>query len=372
MINFKESKQQGRIYVNDGYCEELDNARRFYYSLEEHLTEVGSNEIKRLDALGAHFSWIKVTYIPRLGYLLATGKEESESRGESVGTIDLDDRNYPKDLELAFSTSDTLYYKTSTMHELDEKLGDIFATILELENECLHVLEQQVIPLLPLLYTSSKQAAQLDCFIAMALSAIQHQWCKPTVTANQGYFIKSGRHPLYELNSKVEFVANDTIAPMNSLYIVTGPNYSGKSVYLKQIALIVYLAHVGSFVPAKEAQIALTDQIQTRIQTEDSISLHLSSFYLDCTQVAMMLRASTQQSLLIIDEFGKGTIASNGMALLSATLLTLLERKDKMPTVFCSTHMYDILTGGIVSENNKQVSIMSMECTFEGNSNLER
>jgi len=124
------------------------------------------------------------------------------------------------------------------MHELDEKLGDIFATILELENECLHVLEQQVIPLLPLLYTSSKQAAQLDCFIAMALSAIQHQWCKPTVTANQGYFIKSGRHPLYELNSKVEFVANDTIAPMNSLYIVTGPNYSGKSVYLKQVIFL--------------------------------------------------------------------------------------------------------------------------------------
>ncbi|EME26992.1 DNA mismatch repair protein MutS [Galdieria sulphuraria] len=372
VLNFKESKLQGRIYVNDGYCEDLDNARCFYYSLEEHLTEVGSNEIERLDALGVHIPWIKVTYIPRLGYLLATGKEDNESRGDTIGSLDLTVQSYAKDLELAFSTSDTVYYKTSTMRELDEKLGDIFDTILELENECLHVLEQQVIPLLPMLYKCSKQTAQFDCFISMALTAIQYQWCEPSVTKNRGYVIKSGRHPLYELNSKVEFVANDTAATMNSLYIVTGPNYSGKSVYLKQIALIVYLAHIGSFVPAKEAQIALTDQIQTRIQTEDSISLHLSSFFLDCTQVAMMLRTSTNQSLLVIDEFGKGTMASNGMALLSATLLTLLEMKDKMPTVFCATHMYDILTNGIISKSNEQVSIMSMECIFERDTHLER
>ncbi|GJD10997.1 DNA mismatch repair protein MSH5 [Galdieria sulphuraria] len=354
VLNFKESKLQGRIYVNDGYCEDLDNARCFYYSLEEHLTEVGSNEIERLDALGVHIPWIKVTYIPRLGYLLATGKEDNESRGDTIGSLDLTVQSYAKDLELAFSTSDTVYYKTSTMRELDEKLGDIFDTILELENECLHVLEQQVIPLLPMLYKCSKQTAQFDCFISMALTAIQYQWCEPSVTKNR------------------EFVANDTAATMNSLYIVTGPNYSGKSVYLKQIALIVYLAHIGSFVPAKEAQIALTDQIQTRIQTEDSISLHLSSFFLDCTQVAMMLRTSTNQSLLVIDEFGKGTMASNGMALLSATLLTLLEMKDKMPTVFCATHMYDILTNGIISKSNEQVSIMSMECIFERDTHLER
>ncbi|GJQ08266.1 hypothetical protein GpartN1_g57.t1 [Galdieria partita] len=372
VVNFKESKIQGRIYVNDGYCEDLDNARRFYYSLEEHLTEVGSNEIERLDSLGVYFPWIKVTYIPRLGYLLATGKEDNESRGETIGSLDVTPQGYAKDLELAFSTVDTLYYKTSTMRELDEKLGDIYATILELENECLHVLEQQVIPLLPMLYKSSKQTAKLDCFISMALIAIQYQWCKPLVGKNQDYLIKSGRHPLYELNSKVEFVANDTAAAMNSLYVVTGPNYSGKSVYLKQIALIVYLAHIGSFVPAKEAQIALTDQIQTRIQTEDSVSLHLSSFFLDCTQVAMMLRASTNQSLLIIDEFGKGTMASNGMALLSATLLTFLEMKEKMPTIFCATHMYDILTNGIISKNNEQVTVMSMECIFENGTNLER
>eukprot|EP00871_Galdieria_phlegrea_P002816 jgi/Galph1/3535/GphlegSOOS_G2200.1 len=374
VINFKESKNQGRIYINDGYSEELDNARRIYSTLEEQLTVIGTREIERLRSMGINLPWIKVTYVPRLGYLVATGRiNSSETEVSTLNTVSSGTYKYPKDMELVFSTADTTYYKTTTMRELDEQLGDIFALILELENEVLHQLESNVIPLFSVLYETSKHTAQLDCFISLALTAIQNKWTRPMLTAERGYSIKCGRHPLYELNSSIEFVANDTVSNGGDMHIITGPNYSGKSVYLKQIALLVYLAHIGSFIPVKDATIGVTDQILTRIQTEDSISLHLSSFFLDCTQVAMILRVCTSRSLLIIDEFGKGTQAGDGMAILAATLLTLLDKKENMPSVFCSTHMYDILTSGIISsEENDRVHVMSMECLFEDDLSLQK
>lgn len=124
------------------------------------------------------------------------------------------------------------------------------------------------------------------------------------------------------------------------MLVLTGPNYSGKSVYLKQVALIVFMAHVGSFVPAMSAKIGLTDKILSRITTRETVSRSQSAFMIDLQQVALALNSATRRSLLIIDEFGKGTDASDGAGLACAVMEYLLSLGVERPKVIGATHFH--------------------------------
>lgn len=187
--------------------------------------------------------------------------------------------------------------------------------------------------------------------------------------------IKGGRHPLQELTVP-SYVENDTFVVGNdpptggeptaadhqtsqrssanpgqgpSMLMLTGPNYSGKSVYLKQIALIVYLAQIGSFIPADSAQLGLTDKILTRISTRESVSRNQSAFMIDLQQICMALSCATPRSLLIIDEFGKGTNAADGAGLAAAVFDYLLSLGDKCPKVLAATHYHEIFEAGFLA-----------------------
>jgi DNA mismatch repair protein MSH5 len=183
--------------------------------------------------------------------------------------------------------------------------------------------------------------------------------------------IKGGRHPLQEL-TVVSYVANDAfiqggpglkvssesdsadsqVEPVAdsveepSLLIMTGPNYSGKSVYLKQIALIVYMAHLGSFVPAESATIGITDKILTRIATRESISKAQSAFMIDLQQVTLAMTLATYRSLVIIDEFGKGTNSSDGAGLACGVFEYFLSLGPERPKVLGATHFHEIFESG--------------------------
>ena len=124
------------------------------------------------------------------------------------------------------------------------------------------------------------------------------------------------------------------------MLILTGPNYSGKSVYLKQVAVIVFLAHVGSFVPAESATIGLTDKILSRITTRETVSRTQSAFMIDLQQISLSLNLATRRSLLIIDEFGKGTETSDGVGLACAVMEHLLSMGDERPKVVAATHFH--------------------------------
>jgi DNA mismatch repair protein MSH5 len=124
------------------------------------------------------------------------------------------------------------------------------------------------------------------------------------------------------------------------MLIMTGPNYSGKSVYLKQVAVIVYMAHVGSFVPAESARIGITDKILSRVATRESVSRIQSAFMIDLQQVSLALSLATQRSLLIIDEFGKGTDSSDGAGLACAVFKHLLSLGTERPKVLGATHFH--------------------------------
>lgn len=191
--------------------------------------------------------------------------------------------------------------------------------------------------------------------------------------------IKGGRHPLQELTVP-SYVPNDCLivgaeaAPSGdneqphpstprsssqqgpratpdgpSMLMMTGPNYSGKSVYLKQIALIVYMAQIGSFVPAVSARIGLTDKILTRISTRESVSRDQSAFMIDLQQICMALTHCTPRSLLIIDEFGKGTNTADGAGLAAGVFEYLLNLGPRCPKVLAATHYHEIFEAGFLA-----------------------
>lgn len=145
-----------------------------------------------------------------------------------------------------------------------------------------------------------------------------------------------------------------------SMLIMTGPNYSGKSVYLKQNALIVYMAHIGSFVPADSATIGLTDKILTRISTRESVSRNQSAFMIDLQQVALAMRLATHRSLIVIDEFGKGTNSIDGAGLACGAFEYFLSLGPNRPKVLGATHFHEIFESGFLKERS-ELSLNHME-----------
>lgn len=155
-----------------------------------------------------------------------------------------------------------------------------------------------------------------------------------------------------------------------SLVMMTGPNYSGKSVYLKQIAIIVYMAHIGSFVPADRAMIGLTDKILTRIATRETASKMQSAFMTDLQQVCLAATLATRRSLVIVDEFGKGTDSADGAALACAIFEHFLRLRDAMPKVLGATHFHEIFESGYLQPGPK-IAFGHMEVRVDRTERLE-
>lgn len=200
----------------------------------------------------------------------------------------------------------------------------------------------------------------------------------PQLTSTNIIQIQGGRHPLQELVVP-SFIANDTLllgghgngtadetivsdvmGEVPSMLVMTGPNHSGKSVYLKQVALIVYLAHIGSYVPADQACIGLTDRLLTRIATRESVSRNESAFAIDLKQAAFSINFATRRSLILIDEFGKGTNAMDGAGLLSALLDHFLNLAEDAPRVLAATHFHEVFENRLLPDTPK-LSFAHME-----------
>lgn len=194
--------------------------------------------------------------------------------------------------------------------------------------------------------------------MALSRGAQTYDWVCPQVTKTKTLQIEGGRHPLQELVVS-SFVPNDchlgqdgdfTDESLTAL-VLTGPNHSGKSIYLKQTAIITYLAHIGSFVPATQAVIGLTDKILTRISTKESVSRNESAFAIDIRQMAQAMTGATSRSLVIVDEFGKGTSPHDGAGLLAAALDHFLNLKTDSPRLLVATHFHELFEGGLLGEH---------------------
>ncbi|KRZ57037.1 MutS -like protein 5, partial [Trichinella nativa] len=329
LVDFKAMMEERQFTVKPGIDRLLDEKKELLKRLPELLTEVIKSEI---DNLPFPLAACTCVYIPTIGYLIAVPRSLSCSK----------DGDYEKPgLEFMFITNDRVHYKNETMRQLDAELGDVKLDIKDLESSIMISLQNFVLKHATVIQHAVECAATVDCLISMALTAREYNWVRPELVEENVIDITGSRHPLQELCT-APFVNNSVKSDeteFGKMHVLTGPNACGKSVYLKQVGLLVYLAHIGSFVPASAARIGLVDRICTRLHSTGSINDGMSTFAADVKQVAMATKYATKKSLIIIDEFGKGTLTDVGVALLGACLTYWLER-DKCPHVFVSTHLH--------------------------------
>ncbi|KAK1094356.1 hypothetical protein LTR48_000454 [Friedmanniomyces endolithicus] len=375
VVDMEASKDQGHTVVRPGVDDDLDEAKRTYDGIEHLLSRVATHVAETVPA--ELDSAVNVIFFPQIGFLISIRLEEGTGYGVYEGTIE-------EPWEKMFATEVQAYYKNSNMTELDQHFGDIYGRICDKEIEIIQQLGERVLEYEELLISASELCGELDALVALARGAMLHNLVKPHVTEENIIKIKGGRHPLQELTVS-SYVANDTYlvggagnepedeafgdplpqdpalassqhrsrrqpAEGPSMALLTGPNYSGKSVYLKQVAIIVYMAHVGSFVPADAAKIGLTDKILTRIATRESVSGIQSAFMIDLQQISVALSLATRRSLVIIDEFGKGTESYDGAGLAAGVFEHLLQRGPESPKVLGATHFHEIFESGFLPE----------------------
>ena len=194
-----------------------------------------------------------------------------------------------------------------------------------------------------------QQAAQgvgrLDVLLSFAAVAVQNDYCRPQVDDSGSIHIREGRHPVVERMLKDSlFVPNDADMDCgnNRLAIITGPNMAGKSTYMRQVALIVLMAQMGSFVPAKSARIGAVDRVFTRIGASDDLGAGQSTFMVEMTEVAQMLREATADSLLILDEIGRGTSTYDGMSIARSVLEFCADKRRLGAKTLFATHYHEL------------------------------
>lgn len=201
-----------------------------------------------------------------------------------------------------------------------------------------------LLPVVPTLQTIARAIAQLDLLAGFAESALKRNWCKPEFVAETCLAIEGGRHPVVEnelAQSAETFIANDCrLAEERRLLLITGPNMGGKSTYMRQVALIALLAHIGSYVPATRCVLGPLDRIFTRIGASDDLASGHSTFMVEMTEAAAILHHATNQSLVLMDEIGRGTSTFDGMALAFAILRHLID-KNRSLTLF-ATHYFEL------------------------------
>lgn len=210
------------------------------------------------------------------------------------------------------------------------------------------------------LLLASELCGELDAILALALGASKYGWIRPKISKKGPTNILGGRHPLHEASTQ-HFIPNDfgchtdTPEPQQKkkpIMVVTGPNNSGKSVYLKQVAIIIYLAHIGSFVPAEVAEIAVTDKILVCMPAQESASSNESAFATDLKEVLYSVKQATEESLVLVDEFGKGTCPVNGAGLAAGLLQHFLALGHQhCPRVIMATHFYEIFDFGLFNSH---------------------
>lgn len=314
VIDIDESRKSRRLTLQIGVDPGLDELKTDYEGLQNILQRIADEQVH---ALPPHLGLSLTTvYFPMIGYVVVVSRRPNEAVSQQVAAL-------PSSFEYLFDTDTFIYYKTDLTKQLDEQLGDIHSRIVDRENEIIRELETHILKQVQHLREAGEIAAELDCLITFALVANDLNWVKPKLVPDAGtLYITGGRHPLQQLCVET-FIPNDTsicAGREGTVQLITGPNASGKSVYLKQVGLIAYLAHIGACVPAEAAVVGLMDGIFARIASRESSSVANSSFFLDLTQVSTMLRHASPRSLLLIDEFGKGTDPLDGAALLGASL----------------------------------------------------
>lgn len=319
---------EGRI-IKDGWSEELDYWKKVRNDFNGILEEYIESEKEKTGIQN-----LKIKSTGNLGYFIEVTK----------GKLD----KIPPHFIMRRTLLNAERYTTEKLQELENSLNESGAKILELEHNLFIEVRNELKKYIPYLQQAAKKIAYVDVVCSFAESAILYNWNRPHVFSDSLEFsVKNGRHPVVERHLPAgEFVPNDVSLcgsePENSasFALITGPNMAGKSTFLRQNALIALLAQTGSFVPADEANIGIVDRIFCRVGASDNLARGESTFLVEMTETARILRSATQNSLVIMDEVGRGTSTEDGLSIawaVSEYLLNTLKCKT-----FFATHYHEL------------------------------
>ena len=307
--------------INQGYCAELDELRHIQNHGDEFLLDLEARERERTG-----LSTLKVEFNRVHGFYIELSKVQAEQA--------------PTDYQRRQTLKNAERFITPELKTFEDKVLTAQEQALALEKRLFEALLKEVQTALPQLQKAAKAAAALDVLSTFAATAAERGFVCPEFADYPVIHIENGRHPVVEQQVR-HFTANHTrLDHKHRLMLLTGPNMGGKSTYMRQVAHIVLMAHTGSFVPADAAQIGPIDQIFTRIGASDDLASNRSTFMVEMSETAYILHHATDQSLVLMDEVGRGTSTFDGLALAHAIAEHLLQ-KNKSFSLF-ATHYFEL------------------------------
>lgn len=332
-------------YIAKGFNKELDQARTMGEYGKQWLAELEQNEKERTGIKNLKTGYNKVFgyYIEVTNSWLSQVPEhyirkQTMTTGERFITPELKDMEY----KILTSVEESLKIES----QIFQKIKDTLASYI---NEMLEIADS---------------VALIDCLLSFANVSLKYHYVKPVINSSINHInIVNGRHPVVEsLLENGSFAPNDTLLDQdeNRTMLITGPNMAGKSTYMRQVAIITLMAHIGCFVPAKEAEISIVDRIFTRVGASDDLAFGQSTFMVEMTEVANILHNATDKSLIILDEVGRGTSTYDGLSIAWA-IMEYLSKHLKAKTLF-ATHYHELteLEGDIEGVKNYRVMVKEL------------
>lgn len=323
IVEYPEESSIG--YIAKGVDAELDELKEILETGQDWLKKF---EIKEREKTG--ISTLKCNYNKVFGYYI----EVSSGQADKV----------PNSYQRKQTLVNAERFITPELKAQEEKILAATERITEREEAVFKEVVSHILSHTEKLQRLADVLAQLDCITAFATTAVEANFVAPTFSDSRKIIISQGRHPVVEhILSTVPFVPNDThLGEKDSLHLLTGPNMAGKSVYMRQVALVVILAQMGSYVPAQAAELSCMDAVFVRSGAHDAISQGLSTFMVEMIETAYILRHMTHRSLIVFDEIGRGTSTYDGISIAWAVAEACVNRVDRKPLVLFATHYHEL------------------------------
>jgi DNA mismatch repair protein MutS len=320
------ASNQGGL-IKEGIDAELDELQKIAFSGKDYLLQIQKREVERTGINSLKISFNKV-----FGYYL----EVSNANKDKV----------PSDWIRKQTLVNAERYITEELKVYEEKILHAEEKLTAIEQRIFMVLIQAAAAYIPQIQQNARVIAQLDCLLSFATVAARNKYTRPQINESLIVDIKAGRHPVIEKQLPVgeSYVPNDVFldSDKQQVMIITGPNMAGKSALLRQTALIVLMAQMGSFVPAEAASIGLVDKVFTRVGASDNLSRGESTFMVEMTETASILNNLSNRSLILMDEIGRGTSTYDGVSIAWAIVEYLHNHKDFKPKTLFATHYHEL------------------------------
>lgn len=312
--------------IRDGFNQELDMVRHDMNGGKTLIADVEAQEKQRTG-----ISKLKVGYNRVFGYYIELPNAFKDQA--------------PAEYVRKQTLSNCERYITDELKTLENRILGAHDKSIVIEGQLFEAIRKKIAGELVRIQETAKAIAELDVLNSFAVTAVKYDYVRPRITVNGKIYIKDGRHPVVEvLLSGSPFVPNDTDMDVgdNRVAIITGPNMAGKSTFMRQVAIIVIMAQIGSFVPASAAEIGIVDSVFTRVGASDDLAAGQSTFMIEMSEVADILKNATPNSLIILDEIGRGTSTYDGMSIARAVLEYIHDKKLLGAKTLFATHYHEL------------------------------